>query len=111
MNQAGIGVMATASETEGNERRAATRCARRAECVGIIQPLCDCAVGCIDYEVNATDLIRDQAEDLAAADHVVGHISPGAVDETGDDIVVRIEFGDNTELIAIEPMTLVYDGR
>jgi len=64
--------------------------------------LLDVAVGGVDDESRAPEMVTDDPIRRAALDHVVGHVEARTVDEAGNDVTRSIEFGDGIELVLVE---------
>ena len=57
----------------------------------------------VDNQTDAAQVVADDAVGGAVFGHVVGHVGLAAVDETGGDVTVGVQFGDGVEGILVEP--------
>ncbi len=69
----------------------------------VVEALGDGAVGGVDDQPRAAEVVADDAVGDTALDHVVRDVSAAAVDEGADNLVAAVEFGDRVQLIAVEP--------
>ena len=68
----------------------------------IVDSLCDAAVGDVDDEPGAAEVVADDAVGVATLDHVVRDVGLGAVDESCDHVACSIQLGDGVELVLIQ---------
>src|SRR5690606_16972894 len=98
-DEAGVGVVVPASEAEGLQ--AGRGVGEDATPSVEVEALDDLAGGGVDDEADAAEVVLDEAEGLAAADHVLGREAAG-VHELGE-VAGGVDLGDGAEAVEVEP--------
>src|SRR5690606_13679210 len=98
-DEAGVGVVVPASEAEGLQ--AGRGVGEDATPSVEVEALDDVAGGGVDDEADAAEVVLDEAEGLALADHVLGREAAG-VHELGE-VAGGVDLGDGAEAVEVEP--------
>lgn len=68
----------------------------------VVEALGNGAIGCIDNEPWATEVVGDDSVSSRAFDEVIRYVDAGAVDETAHDVASAIQFNNGFQLVLIE---------